>query len=81
VLDAIAIAQTCALAGRPDLTVSFLERGLALEAVRNELLSLRAQGPEITSHLVPGATSASAKLEDNPLVRAAQARVTKGGAR
>ena len=77
--DALAIAELCTLAGRPDLTASFLGEGLGLSDVRRKLLGLRAESPEITSHLSPtaAATASAPSLEDNPLIRAVKARAAQ----
>ena len=70
------IAELCALAGMPGRTAEMLARGLSADAVRRELLTLKAaQDAEVHNHVLPGAgTGASANLDDNPVVRAATAR-------
>lgn len=77
--DALAIAELCALAGRPDLTAEFLGEGLSTVDVRRKLLGLRAETAEITSHLSPTAASVAAKtsLDDNPLIHAVEARAAR----
>lgn len=77
--DALAIAELCALAGRSDLTATFLGEGLGLTDVRRKLLGLRAESPEITSHLSPTAapTASAPSLDDNPLIHAVKARAAK----
>lgn len=77
--DALAIAELCTLAGRPDLTATFLGEGLGLNDVRRQLLGLRAESPEIASHLSPTAalTASAPSLEDNPLIRAVKARAAQ----
>ena len=70
------IAELCALAGMPEHTADMLAKGLSADAVRRELLTLKAaQDAEVHNHVLPGAgTGASASLDDNPVVRAATAR-------
>ena len=70
------IAELCALAGMPDRTAEMLAKGLSADAVRRELLTLKAaQDAEVHNHVLPGAgTGISAGLDDNPVVRAATAR-------
>ena len=70
------IAEICTLAGMPERTADMLAKGLSADAVRRELLTLKAaQDAEVHNHVLPGAgTGASANLDDNPVVRAATAR-------
>ena len=70
------IAELCTLAGMPERTADMLAKGLSADAVRRELLILKAaQDAEVHNHVLPGAgTGASANLDDNPVVRAATAR-------
>ena len=70
------IAELCTLAGMPERTADMLAKGLSADAVRRELLTLKAaQDAEVHNHALPGAgTGASANLDDNPVVRAATAR-------
>ena len=70
------IAELCTLAGMPERTADMLAKGLSADAVRRELLTLKAaQDAEVHNHVLPGAgTGASANLDDNPVVRAATAR-------
>lgn len=77
--DALAIAELCTLAGRPDLTAVFLSECLSTADVRRKLLGLRAESPEITSHLSPTAAPAAAaqSLDDNPLIHAVKARAAR----
>ncbi|QWP77494.1 S49 family peptidase [Lysobacter sp. K5869] len=77
--DALAIAELCTLAGRPDLTAVFLGEGLSTADARRKLLGLRAESPEITSHLSPTAARAAASqsLDDNPLIHAVKARAAR----
>ena len=77
--DALAIAELCTLAGRPDLTAVFLGESLSTADVRRKLLGLRAESPEITSHLSPTAAPAAASpsLDDNPLIHAVKARAAR----
>jgi signal peptide peptidase SppA len=77
--DALAIAELCTLAGRPDLTAVFLGDRLSTADVRRKLLGLRAESPEITSHLSPAAAPAAAtqSLDDNPLIHAVKVRAAR----
>ena len=70
------IAELCTLAGMPERTADMLAKGLSADAVRRELLTLKAaQDAEVHNHALPGAgTGASTNLDDNPVVRAATAR-------
>ena len=70
------IAELCTLAGMPERTADMLAKGLSADAVRRELLNLKAGADaEVHNHVLPGAgTGASASLDDNPVVRAATAR-------
>ena len=74
------IAELCALAGMPERTAEMLAKGLSADAVRRELLTLKAaQDAEVHNHVLPGAgtgTGGAANLDDNPVVRAATARAT-----
>jgi signal peptide peptidase SppA len=73
--DALAIAQLCELAGQPVLTATYLAEGITPETARERLLALRAQTPEITSHLDPVTPTPTTSLDDNPLIQAVKARV------
>ena len=70
------IAELCTLAGMPERTADMLAKGLSADAVRRELLTLKAaQDAEVHNHVLPGAgTGAIHSLDDNPVVRAATAR-------
>jgi signal peptide peptidase SppA len=74
--NVLAVAEMCLLAGKSDMTLSALERGLSVEQVRNELLAAKASdSPEISSHILPQAgTQTTAKPEQSPVVLAAQQR-------
>ena len=76
--EARLIAELCTLAGMPERTAEMLAKGLSADAVRRELLTLKAaQDAEVHNHVLPGAgTGASASLDVNPVVRAATARAT-----
>lgn len=70
VADAIEIAQTCTLAGRPDLIAGFLEAQASPAKVRSQLLAAQADAsPEITSLITPDAVRPAAS---NPLIDAAK---------
>ena len=70
------IAELCALAGMPERTADMLAKGLSADAVRRELLALKAgEDAEVHNHVLPGAgTGAIHNLDDNPVVRVATAR-------
>ena len=70
------IAELCTLAGMPERTAEMLAKGLSADAVRCELLTLKAaQDAEVHNHVLPGAgTGGPQNLDDNPVVRAATAR-------
>ena len=70
------IAELCTLDGMPERTADMLAKGLSADAVRRELLNLKAGADaEVHNHVLPGAgTGAPASLDDNPVVRAATAR-------
>jgi capsid assembly protease len=71
--DAQAIVDFCGLAGMPDLAGSFIAKGLSLDNVRKELLTKRAESPEIQSNVMPGAgtqMNPEANMDSNPLVKA-----------
>ena len=74
--EAAQIAELCTLAGMPERTAEMLAKGLSANAVRRELLTLKAGAEaEVRSHVLPGAgTGAPQNLDDNPVVRAATAR-------
>lgn len=66
-----AIAELCAIAGRPQLASDFIARGMNQSEARQVLLEMRAAGPEIASHLAPD-TERGASHDDpdhNPLMR------------
>ena len=68
------IAELCTLAGMPGRTADMLAKGISADAVRRELLNLKAGADEeVRSHVLPGA-GGPANLDDNPVVRAATAR-------
>ncbi len=66
-----AIVELCAIAGRPQLATEFIARGMTQIDVRRTLLEMRADGPEIASHLVPDAERGAATVDpdNNPLMR------------
>jgi signal peptide peptidase SppA len=76
---ALEIAQTCTLAGRPELIAGFLEAGLTPARVRHQLLGLQAEAsPEIASRVPPVTTAyarASTDPADNPLLQAVKRRL------
>ncbi|MDP2432932.1 MAG: S49 family peptidase [Pseudomonadota bacterium] len=76
--DAVEVAELCQLAGVPERTASYLAAQTPVANVRRTLLALRADGPEITSHLTPEAMAAKPEaLKDNPLIAQARARAGK----
>ena len=73
--EAGAIVDLCALAGMPDLAGGFIANGLGTETVRKELISRRASGSDIQSHVMPGdgtRVNPDTNLESNPVVTACQ---------
>ena len=70
------IAELCTLAGMPERTADMLAKGVSADAVRRELVTLKAvRDAEVHNHVLPGAgTGAIHNLDDNPVVRAATAR-------
>lgn len=76
--DAVEVAELCQLAGVPERTASYLAAQTPVANVRRTLLALRADGPEIASHLSPEAMAAKPEaLKDNPLIAQARARAGK----
>jgi hypothetical protein len=76
--DAVEVAELCQLAGVPERTASYLSAQTPVANVRRTLLALRADGPEIASHLSPEAMAAKPEaLKDNPLIAQARARAGK----
>jgi len=76
--DAVEVAELCQLAGVPERTASYLVAQTPVANVRRTLLALRADGPEIASHLTPEAMAAKPEaLKDNPLIAQARARAGK----
>jgi signal peptide peptidase SppA len=76
---ALDIAQTCTLAGRPELIAGFLEAGLTPARVRHQLLGLQAEAsPEIASRIAPVTSPyprPAADPADNPLLQAVNRRL------
>jgi signal peptide peptidase SppA len=66
-----AIAELCAIAGRPQLASDFIARGMTQMDARQALLEMRAAGPEIASHLAPDVEhdTANTNPDHNPLMR------------
>ncbi len=76
--DAVEVAELCQLAGVPERSASYLAAQTPVANVRRTLLALRAEGPEIASHLSPEAMAAKPEaLKDNPLIAQARARAGK----
>jgi signal peptide peptidase SppA len=74
--NAVAIAELCTLAGCTQRIAEFLAKGVSPDAVRRELLAAKAAAPEVQSRILPEAgTGRPTSLDDNPVVRAAKARV------
>lgn len=72
--EAEAIADLCLLAGHPERTAGYLAQGLDANAVRKSLLAEKAEGTEIVTRIAPNPATSAASLDDNPLMKAAQAR-------
>lgn len=78
VSDALEIAQTCALAGRTDLTAGFIEARVPPAKVRARLLADKAErSPEISSRIPPasGSPSQPGPAPDNLMLRVVQSRL------
>ena len=78
VSDALEIAQTCALAGRTDLTAGFIEARVPPAKVRTRLLADKAErSPEISSRISPasGSPSQQGPAPDNLMLRVVQSRL------
>jgi signal peptide peptidase SppA len=79
VIDALEIAQACALAGRTDLTAAFIEAQVPPTKVRARLLADKAdRSPEIASRLVPQGDPADASnpsAPNNLMVQVVQSRL------
>ncbi|WP_288132131.1 S49 family peptidase [Accumulibacter sp.] len=76
--DAQEVAELCALAGCPERIPGYLAARTSPAKVRSQLLTTRADGPEITSRIAPDAAKPNPQsLNDNPLVMAARARAGK----
>ena len=80
--EALEIAQTCTLAGRPDLIAEFLFAGMSPAQARSQLLVAQAtQSPEIVSRIGPNAaaqasaSAANPASPDNPLIQAVKRRM------
>ena len=76
--SALAIAELCELAGKPELTATYIAQGLAPDVVRQQLHAahLQSSAPEITSHIAPEARPPAASLDDNPLIKTVKARAS-----
>jgi len=76
---ALDIAQTCTLAGRPELIAGFLEAGLSPARVRHQLLAMQADAsPEIASRIAPVTgpyPRPGADPADNPLIQVVKRRL------
>ena len=76
--DALEIAQTCALAGRTDLTAGFIEARVPPAKVRARLLADKAErSPEISSRIPPasGSPNQPGPAPDNLMLRVVQSRL------
>ena len=76
--DALEIAQTCALAGRTDLTAGFIEARVPPAKVRARLLADKAdRSPEISSRIPPasGSPNQPGPAPDNLMLRVVQSRL------
>ena len=79
--DAQEVAELCALAGCPERIPGYLAARTLPATVRSQLLTTRADSPEITSHIAPDATKPNPQsLNDNPLVMAAHSRANSARA-
>ena len=79
--DAQEVAELCALAGCPERIPGYLAARTSPAKVRSQLLTARADSPEITSHIAPDAAKPNPQsLNDNPLVMAAHSRANSARA-
>lgn len=79
--DAQEVAELCALAGCPERIPGYLAARTSPATVRSQLLTVRAEGPEITSRIAPDAAKPNPQsLNDNPLVMAAHSRANSARA-
>ncbi len=73
--EAGTIVELCALANQSALAGEFIAKGMDVDTVRKALLSRRASGEEIHSHVMPGdgtRVRPTENLESNPVVLACQ---------
>ena len=68
--DTLAIAELCQLAGQPQRIAGFLAEGISSDQVRQRLLAIRAESPEIASRIHPDAQAQSTSPESGPLMKA-----------
>jgi len=68
--EALAIAELCHLAGQPQRIAGFLAEGISSDQVRQRLLAIRAESPEIASRIHPDAQSQTTSPESGPLMKA-----------
>jgi hypothetical protein len=68
--DALAIAELCQLAGQTHRIAGFLAEGASPEQVRQRLLAIRAETPEIASRIHPDAQGQASSPEHGPLMKA-----------
>ena len=73
--EAGTIVELCALANQSALAGEFIAKGMDVDTVRKALLSRRASGEEIHSHVMPGdgtRVRPTENLDANPVVVACQ---------
>ena len=81
--DLRAMAQTCQLAGKPELLAEFVAKGLTLAQAREALLAARTTESEsqvVNSHVGPISTSTYSTIDQQAAAIAASKGVTKAQA-
>jgi signal peptide peptidase SppA len=68
--ETLAIAELCQLAGQPQRIAGFLAEGASPDQVRQRLLAIRAESPEIASRIHPDAQGQATSPESGPLMKA-----------
>lgn len=68
--DTLAVAELCQLAGQSNRIAGFLAEGASPDQVRQRLLAIRAESPEIASRIHPDAQAQATSPESGPLMKA-----------
>ncbi|WP_232522480.1 S49 family peptidase [Chitinibacter sp. GC72] len=75
--EALAIAETCLLAGVPQRTAEFLASNRSAAQVRQTLLNTRAEQTEISSLITPQAAASLPSAQNSPVVAAVKKLTSK----